>query len=236
MTLQSDLLALQQADTRLDQLRHRRTHLPERADLQALEGALADLGGDLEKLTGRQTDLSRSQSRLEDEVATIEARRAEIDRKMSSGTVPRELQALMEEADSLKRRQRSLEDELLEIMELAEPVTAQVVERETQLRDLLARRAIAKQHLDEAEKAVLAELTAAEAQRADDVGVIAAPLLKEYERLRARLDGVAVSELVGTSCTGCHTTLAAMEVERIRREPPDAIVYCEPCGRIVVRR
>ena len=38
---------------------------------------------------------------------------------------------------------------------------------------------------------------------------------RSHERLRARLpDGVAVSELVGTSCTGCHTTLAAMEVER----------------------
>ena len=55
---------------------------------------------------------------------------------MSAGTVPRELQALMEEADSLKRRQRSLEDELLEIMELAEPVTEQVVELEAQLQDL----------------------------------------------------------------------------------------------------
>jgi predicted nucleic acid-binding Zn-ribbon protein len=235
VTAQSDLLALQRTDTRLDQLRHRRAHLPERADLQALDGALADLGGDLEKLTSRQTDLSRSQSRLEDEVARIEARRAEVDRKMSAGTVPRELQALMEEADSLKRRQRSLEDELLEIMELAEPVTEQVVELEAQLRDLLARRAIAKQHLDEAEEVVGAELVTAEAQRAEAAGAIAAPLLKEYERLRARLDGVAVSELVGTSCTGCHTTLAAMEVERIRHEPPDAIVYCEPCGRIVVR-
>ncbi len=76
MTSQSDLLALQRTDTRLDQLRHRRTHLPERADLEVLDGALADLGGDLEKLTSRQTDLTRSQSRLEDEVATIEDRRA----------------------------------------------------------------------------------------------------------------------------------------------------------------
>ena len=89
VTAQSDLLALQRTDTRLDQLRHRRAHLPERADLQALDGALADLGGDLEELTSRQTDLSRSQSRLEDEVARIEARRAEVDRKMSAGTVPR---------------------------------------------------------------------------------------------------------------------------------------------------
>ena len=234
MTVQADLLALQRSDTRLDQLRHRRTHLPERADLQALDSALADLRGDVEKLTARQTDLSRSQSRLEDEVAMIEARRADVDRKMSAGTVPRELQALMDEADSLRRRQRSLEDELLEIMELAEPVAAQLSQLEEQQSDLLARRVVTKERLDEAEKTVVGELTVAEAQRATAVTAIAAPTLKEYERLRARMDGVAVSELIGTTCTGCHTTLAAMECERIRREPADAIVYCEPCGRIVV--
>jgi predicted nucleic acid-binding Zn-ribbon protein len=235
VSFQSDLLALQHTDTRLDQLRHRRAHLPERADLQALDSTLADVGADLEKLTSRQTDLSRSQSRLEDEVAMIEDKRADVDRKMSAGTVPRELQALMEEADSLRRRQRSLEDELLEIMELAEPVTAQVAELEAQQSDLLSRRTIAKERLDAAEKDVVTELTAAEAQRAQDAAAIAAPMLQEYERLRKRYDGVAVSELVGTTCTGCHTTLAAMEVERIRREPPDVLVYCEPCGRIVVR-
>lgn len=235
MTLQSDLLALQRSDTRLDQLRHRRAHLPERAEMQALDAALADLRADLEKLRTRQTDLSRSQSRLELEVTSIEDRRADIDRKLAAGTVPRELQALMEEGEALKRRQRALEDELLEIMELAEPVSAQVSAFEQQESELADRRATGKQHLDVADTDVVSELTTVEAQRATHASAVPAAALKEYDRLRARLDGVAVSELVGTTCTGCHTTLAAMEVERIRREPPDTMVYCEPCGRIVVR-
>ncbi len=236
MTLQDDLLALQRSDTRLDQLRHRHSHLPERKDMQALDAALADLSGDAEKLSSRQTDLSRSQRRLEDEVASIEGRRAEIDRKLSAGTVPRELQALMDEADALKRRQRSLEDELLEIMELAEPVAAQLTALEEQRQDLQTRRAEAKVRLDAAEADIVGELAAAESQRESEVSALTAQTLAEYDRLRSRMDGVAVSELVGTTCTGCHTTLAAMECERIRREPADALVHCEPCGRIVVRR
>jgi len=235
VTVQTDLLALQRSDTRLDQLRHRRAHLPERADLQALDKTLADLNADLEKTVSRQTDLSRSQRRLEDEVASIEDKRAAVDKKMSAGTIPRELQALMEEGESLRRRQGTLEDELLEIMELAEPVTAQATLLSDQQRDLVERRAVAKERLDEAEAQVVAELTLAEAQRASEASVIPEAIMKQYERLRSRLDGVAVSELVGTTCTGCHTTLAAMEVERIRREPPDTLVFCEPCGRIVVR-
>lgn len=203
--------------------------------MQALDATLSDLKGDAEKLSSRQTDLSRSQRRLEDEVASIEGKRAEIDRKLSAGTVPRELQALMEEADALKRRQRSLEDELLEIMELAEPVAAQLTALEAQQQDLQARRAESKGLVDAADAEIVAELATAQAQRASEAAAITAQTLAEYDRLRSRMDGVAVSELIGTTCTGCHTTLAAMEVERIRREPPDAIVYCEPCGRIVVR-
>lgn len=235
MTLQTDLLALQHTDTRLDQLRHRRAHLPERADVQTLSATLADLESELEKLTSRHTDLSRSQQRLEDEVASVEQKRAEVDRKLASGTVPRELQALMEEGDSLRRRQRSLEDDLLEVMELAEPVAAQLTVSQERQRDLRARLEVGRSALSVAEGAVDGELEEAEALRAREATAIPDSLLKEYERLRSRLDGVAVSELVGTTCTGCHTTLAAMEVERIRREPVDALVHCEPCGRIVVR-
>jgi predicted nucleic acid-binding Zn-ribbon protein len=235
VTLQSDLLALQHSDTHLDQLRHRRAHLSERSDVQTLEATLADVDAELEKLSSRNTDLSRSQQRLEDEVASVEQKRAEVDRKLAGGTVPRELQALVDEGDSLRRRQRSLEDDLLEVMELAEPVAAQLAASEEQQRDLRGRLEVARSALSTAESTVDAELREAEAERARAAVAIADPLLKEYERLRARLDGVAVSELVGTTCTGCHTTLAAMECERIRREPPDALVHCEPCGRIVVR-
>jgi predicted nucleic acid-binding Zn-ribbon protein len=185
VTLQTDLLALQRSDTRLDQLRHRRAHLPERAEMQAIDSVLNDLRADLDKLSTRQTDLSRSQSRLEVEVASIEDKRRDTDRKLSAGTVPRELQTLMEEGDSLKRRQRALEDELLEIMELAEPVGAQLTVLEQQQTDLIDRRATAKQRLDAAEAAVVSELTSVEAQRATEATAIPAPTLKEYERLRS---------------------------------------------------
>ena len=44
-------------------------------------------------------------------------------------------------------------------------------------------------------------------------------LLATYDRLRARVDGVAVARLVGSHCDGCHLTLPAMELDR---HPPSA--------------
>ena len=59
-------------------------------------------------------------------------------------------------------------------------------------------------------------------------------LLAEYERLRRELGGVAVARLAGTSCGGCHLSLSAVEVDRIRKTPAGAMVHCEECGRILV--
>ena len=50
-----------------------------------------------------------------------------------------------------------------------------------------------------------------------------------------RFDGVAVARLVGSHCDGCHLTLPAMELDRIRHLPEGELVTCEQCGRILVR-
>jgi uncharacterized protein len=52
--------------------------------------------------------------------------------------------------------------------------------------------------------------------------------------LRHDLGGIAVARLVGTNCGGCHLTLSAVELDRIRHEPGDAVVICEECGRLLV--
>jgi uncharacterized protein len=59
-------------------------------------------------------------------------------------------------------------------------------------------------------------------------------LLATYERLRARLGGVGVARLVGTHCDGCHLTLSAVELDRVRHLPDGEVYTCEQCGRILV--
>ena len=127
VTLQSDLLALQHSDTHLDQLRHRRAHLPERADVQTLDATLADLRGrprEAEQPADRplpQPEPSRGRGR----VGRAEARGGRPEAVRGHGAA-RAAGARWTRATRCERRQRSLEDELLEIMELAEPVAAQL--------------------------------------------------------------------------------------------------------------
>ena len=72
------------------------------------------------------------------------------------------------------------------------------------------------------------------AQRPKTADAVPQQLLGTYERLRARLSGVAVARLIGGRCDGCHLTLPAVELDRIRHESAGTLEYCEQCGRILV--
>jgi hypothetical protein len=231
------LLAVQDLDTEADQLRHRRATLPERTELEAVHGQLRELEAARAEVRLRRDELAREQRRLEDEISRLDEKATEVHTTLYSGSVrnPRELQALQEDFDSLKRRQRQLEDQVLEHMEQAEPVDVELADldsRQAALDDEGARLTAA---IAQAETEIDAELQRVGQQRADAATPLPPDVLREYEALRPRLGGIAVARLVGGNCQGCHLTLSAVEIDRIRHLPPDEPAYCDECGRLLVR-
>lgn len=231
------LLVLQEHDTSADQLRHRRASLPERLALAELDAARSGLEVEIADLAERAAELGRSQRRLEDEVATIEAKAAETDRTLYSGTVtaPKELQALQHEVDALRRRASMLEDDLLEIMEAAEPVHAELAALEQRRDQAIVEAGRLRTLIDEAETEIDAELAVVLRQRDEALAAVPAPLLGTYEKLRDHLGGVAVARLDAGRCTGCHLALPATELDVARKAPSGAVIHHEECGRILVR-
>ena len=231
------LLVIQGHDTTIDQLRHRRSTLPERAALVEHEKRSAELAERLNAVVSRREDLSRSQKRLEDEVASIEEKAQETDRRLHSGAVgaPRELQAMQDGIDAMHRRQSALEDEVLEIMELAEPVDEELARLRTEEAELAAEGERLHAALDAAAASIDADLAAEEAARAEAAAGVTADLLATYETSRDRHDGIGVARLDGNRCGGCHLTLPATEVDQLKRQPPGTVLRHDECGRILVR-
>jgi predicted nucleic acid-binding Zn-ribbon protein len=231
------LLDVQEHDTKIDQLRHRRASLPERAALTEREAALVGIEAERGKLEERLAELRRSQKRLEDDVATIETKAAAENLRMYSGTVtsPRELQAMQEEIDALGRRQRELEDEVLQLMELAEPVEEELAALAARTDSLVAEAGDLRAAIAAAEAVLDGELELVLQEREPLVSDLPDGLLATYEKLRGQFGGVAVARLEGGQCLGCHLSLPATEVEAVRRAGPDEVVIHEECGRILVR-
>ncbi len=235
MTDLHDLLTLQHHDTTIDQLRHRRATLPERALVSGIEGQLARLVTDLAAAAKEHDRLAGQQAQLEAEVTISEDKRRTLERRLSSTSVPREAQTMSAEIGGLKERQSHLEDQMLEIMEALDPVDARLgtgVEEQGQLQQRLT---VARAGLAAAEAAIDQELANEGAARAQVAAVVPEALLQRYERLRAHMHGIAVATLDGPRCTGCNLELPTLELERVRAERPDVVIECEQCGRILVR-
>ena len=87
----------------------------------------------------------------------------------------------------------------------------------------------------EEEVAIDTELEQVRAERGNIAGEIDPALLAEYETLRPQSGGIAIARLVGGSCGGCHLGLSAVEIDRIKKLPPEAPARCEECGRLLAR-
>jgi hypothetical protein len=231
------LLGLQDVDTALQQLRHRRAHLPERAELTAIDQETARLEREVREAGVLRDEIAGRQAAVEGDLASTEARAATVNRRLYGGEVraSRELQAMASDVETLKARSSVLEDQVLELMELREPYDARLASLSDQLGALAARRTAVVAALVVSEAAVDEELTRLEAARTVATASVPAELLSAYDRLRVEMDGVAIARLVAGRCDGCHLTLPAMERDRIRHLPPGEVATCEQCGRILVR-
>jgi uncharacterized protein len=231
------LLEVQALDTIADQLRHRRDHLPERAELADRNARLSELEARAGEVQSERDSIAASEKRLEDEIALVTEKAKGADQKLYSGTinVPRELTALQDEIASLQRRQGQLEDQELELMEQAEPLDATLAEIATARSALDADAVMLSAAIAESEAAIDEELTDVTSKRSTAVDGVPAELLTEYEALRGALGGIGVARLSGNRCEGCHLALSAVDVDRIRHEPDDALVHCTECGRLLVR-
>jgi predicted nucleic acid-binding Zn-ribbon protein len=231
------LLDLQELDVSIDQLQHRRTNLPQRAELKRLAADEIAAARAIQPVVDERAALARDEKRLEDDAATVNAKAISVDKRLYSGTVtsPRELQAIQEEIDSLKRRQRELEDHALELMVQIEPLDATIDAADEARRGRAAQVEAISDQLTVAEAEIDVELDDLAAKRAAVVGEFDASVISQYDALRKRLGGVAVARLEQGSCRGCHLRLSSVDFDRIKHEPPDVVVYCEQCGRILIR-
>ncbi len=230
------LVELQDLDTAISQLQHRRAALPERQELASLSATLADVGRAAAGIQGSRSELVERQQGLEADISATAARRESLEQRMyaARGTPARDLQAMDEEVRHLRQRREQLEDAELEVMVALEPLDAELASLDARGAELRAQAERARRALGEAEADIDKELAVQLPARELVADALPEELRSRYESLRARLGGTGAARLVGSRCSGCHLELPSMEVDRIRHLPEGTVVTCEQCGRILV--
>jgi len=230
------LMLVQERDTMLDQLRHRRDALPERAALAEIGRSRSQLDRSMGELQAQVDELAGRQRRLEEQIAATAKRRHEIEQRMRSGAISasRDLQAMDHEVVQLAERQSQLEEEELILLEEQDPLDARLDEDRAAVTSLALEADRLMSAIAEAETEIDAAIAGEVEVRQQLASGLPPELAERYEFLRSHLGGVGAARLVGDRCDGCHLTLPSVEVERIRRLPPDEFATCPQCDRILV--
>jgi len=144
------------------------------------------------------------------------------------------LENLQSEIVSLERRQGDLEEVVLEVMEKLEDVTRRrdaLSAEQTALAgrsaEIVARRDAAFAEIDE-------QASKSRDRRASIAVEVFDDLLALYDRLRVQ-HTVGAAVLRNGRCEGCHLSLNTVDLGRIRAAPPDEVLRCEECRRILIR-
>src|SRR5699024_3918522 len=88
---------------------------------------------------------------------------------------------------------------------------------------------------DEAAGEITAQQQHSQSERDQIAADIPADLLALYDRLRAQLGGVGAGELEHKRCGGCQLAVGAGDLARYAAAPPEEVLRCEECNRILVR-
>lgn len=233
---QERLITLQTLDTSLTQLAYKEKTL---SVIQALEILAISHNSTRDLVIAAETekaDIKHELTKSEIDVEQVVARIEKDEKQMASSTTsPKELEQIQHELASLNKRRSELEDIELEVMVRVDGIDDRIkslsVERD-QLKSKTAELDAQKtKELTEIAEAV----SSANSQRADISAKISVEVVELYEKIRKTGDGIGAARLIEGKCDGCHLSINAVELRKIKETAADEIVRCEECRRILVR-
>lgn len=230
---QRKLLDIAQLDARARQAEQARSNPPQAARVQELLAQRQTQSGELTRLLGVRDDARAELSRIEADVAVVDARAKRDADRLAAATNPKDAVGLEHEIASLERRKSALEDAELDVMERLEAIESEVAAQEA----LVAQTNDEGARLSAEGKQAVAEATAvldtARRDRDAVAGTVAADLLAMYERLAAR--GVGAGLLHRRTCEACRMVLSGTDLQQLRQVREDEVATCPECGAILVR-
>lgn len=233
---QRTLLDIADLDARAAQLRHQRSHLPELAEISALEAERTDLADQVRDARIVVDDLTVEQAKADREVESVRTRRERDRNRMDTGQItnPKDLERMQHELVSLERRITTLEDAELEVMEALEEAQQVLSGLGIRAEDIDARLGELVTVRDDKQATIDASLAEVASAREPALVDMPTDLLALYERLREQ-KGAGAALLRDRQCGGCHMSIDPSEISRIRSAPAEEVVRCEECQRILVR-
>ncbi len=223
------LIELQAADGELRTLREEKNRLPallaslderRRAITEELEQTRQSLQDAQKSKRDRDRDLEEGAQKVE----KLKARTSEI-------KTNKEYQALLKEIETAEQENKTVEDDIIALMEKIDAATARIAAAEKKGAEEEAA-LLAEQKEHEAAVARITEkLNIGEKARQKIASRVEPAVLARYQGLLERLRGKAIAEARGESCSGCYMSIPPQVFVNVKKNA--GIIPCPHCNRIL---
>jgi predicted nucleic acid-binding Zn-ribbon protein len=232
---QRSVLELAAIDADLSRLDHRAKHLDEQQRLDVVQESHREANDTLAALGIALDDLDGQIAKFEIEIDSVRKREERDRGLLDGGTVDvKHVAELQHELETLERRQGSLEDSLLEIMERRESLQKDQEAQLGRIDELQGKLAAAVSARDEALVLIDQSRHQAASRREELVASLDSALVALYERQRAG-GSIGAGRLQGKRCGACRIEIDRGELARISAAPEDEVLRCPECSAILVR-
>jgi uncharacterized protein len=223
------LIQLQDLDVAAERARRRIGDMP--ALHTALDSRLADRSAAVAAVKERIATSQTARRQIEKELAVVQARLSKFKDQLMEVKTNKEYQAMQHEIAAAEQGVRSQEDLLLDRMEEAETLAAELKAAAAALKSEQAETAREKQALDEERKNLERETEELSRARTALTKQLSAQAVALFEYVARHRKGQALSEARDGLCTQCHVRLRPQVFNEVRRN--DSLIQCESCSRIL---
>lgn len=196
-------------------------------ELEAQGKLLAGVGAERADLEARRRDL---QGTLDDEETKMKDRRMRLNRIRNE----KEASAVRREIEVGKEGNQKIEEDLMAVYEALDTITPRETDLQKDYDAIEARRAEQQAKVESDVATLSAGLDEARKRREDLAAHIDADLRSQYEAIFIRRRGLAVVEVRGGTCQGCHMQVAPQLFNEIQRNT--RVIVCQNCHRILFAR
>jgi len=220
---------LQQVDLELAEVQREAEAVPRRK--AEIDAAVGEVRRAWESEKGRLADNERERRGQEQVLALERDKVKKWEGRLAETRTPREYAALSREIDIARKTNESVSEQVKLLAAAADGIQAAIQGLQDQLDE---REAGAQEELEGlARRAAEHQARAGELEvrRAELARLVDPSLLARYENLRRRRGGVAVTQVVGTTCRGCNRNIPPQLAIVLARA--NSIENCPHCNRII---
>jgi predicted nucleic acid-binding Zn-ribbon protein len=224
-----NLITLQDLDMTAERLRRQMADVP--AARAALDERITALTAAVAAVKERIATSQTARRDIEKDLAAVQGRLSKYKDQLMEVKTNKEYHAMQTEIGAAEQLVRSQEDRLLDRMEEAETLAAELKAAENALKTGQGDAAKERARLDAERDASEAELNRITGERSALAASISAPALALFEHVSKHRKGLAMSEARDGLCTTCHVRLRPQVYNDVRHN--ERLIQCESCSRIL---